>query len=245
VKTVMKVVKWVLIGLFVLSLFTCTGAFWIIEIPVVLAIGWIHFLMGVLPEVTFQWGAIAETLAVAAALGVGTHLLLRRLWRQLRAEEAESRPWPVRWSVSLVSLVVLLFSATMATVGIGHQVGWLMSDPEPLLESSWRVMMLSRRGEELCLAAVRLAGQGVPEARVMQRLLTDPDTRKTAELMHVARLQGPGEGPLFVVFPRDPIAREEAGGQRCGSKYGDRVSVSASELPKLLTERRVAADTPP
>lgn len=243
-KTALKVIKWVLLGLFGLSLLTCTGAVWLIEVPILLVIGWVHFLAGVLPEVTFRWGYIAETLGVVVVLGVGTHLFLGRLWRQLRAEEAQARPWPVRWSVSLVALGVLLFSATMATVGIGHQVGWMMSSPEPLVESSWNSMRQSARIRQLCAEAVQLTGQGLSEARVQQRLLADLELRSTAEQFHVMRLEVPGEKPRYVVFSRDPAARAE-GALRCGPGYNDQTPVSALELTQLLTEHRVAADTPP
>ncbi len=244
-KWVLRIFKWVGVAFAGLTLLTCTGAVWLIEVPFLLVVGWVYFLGGVMPGVTFRWGAIAETLAVVAVLGVGTHLLLGRLWRQLRAEQAQARPWPVRWSVSLVALLVLLFSATMATVGIGHQVGWMLSGPEPLVESSWRSMREGQRNRELCEKAVRLTGQGLSEARVLQQLLADPETRAAAEQMHAVRLQGPTEAPLYVIFPRDPVVREQTGGQRCGTRYEDQVPVSASELPQLLTERRVAADTPP
>jgi hypothetical protein len=205
------------------------------------------FLMDVLPEVTFRWGAIAETVAVGAVLGVGTHLFLRRLWRQLRPEEADARPWPVRWSVSLVALIVLLFSATMATVGIGHQVGWLVTSREPVVESSWRfnTFILERDHTSLCRQALRLSVSGVTDARLVQALLRDPDTRKDAEWLYVEPWRGSGGEVGFLVFPRDPVTRERGGGVRCGGGLKESESVQAAELPRLLSESKVAADTAP
>ncbi|HZH78464.1 MAG TPA: hypothetical protein VEY88_20715, partial [Archangium sp.] len=132
-----KVMGWGLAFVFAVFFLTCSGEVWMFQVPWMLVAGWSAFIGRVLPEVTFRWSAIAETVLVAGILGVGTHLFLRQLWRQLRPETAEASPWQVRWSVSLVALLVLLFSATMATVGIGHQVGWLASGRTRMLQSSW------------------------------------------------------------------------------------------------------------
>jgi hypothetical protein len=247
VKTVSKVLGWVLATLFGLSLLTCTGQMWLMQVPILLAVGWCMFLLDVLPEVTFRWGAIAETVAVSAVLGVGTHLFLRRLWRQLRPEVADARPWLVRWSVSLVALIVLLFSATMATVGIGHHVGWLATSREPLVESSWRFnsYILERDYMSLCRQALSLSQSGVTDAQLVQALLRDPETRADAEQLYVLPWRG-SEGEVgLLVFSRDPLTREHAGGVRCGGGLKESESIKAAELPRLLSESKVAADTAP
>ncbi|MFY0562944.1 hypothetical protein ACN28E_03785 [Archangium lansingense] len=244
-KKVMKVIGWVLGALFGMSFFICMGQEWVLQAAWTLVVGWCGFLLGVLPQVTFRWGAIAETVLVGAVLGVGTHLFLRRLWRQLRPEDV--RPWPVRWSVSLVALLVLLFCATMATVGIGHHVGWLASGEAPLAESSWRYSLthLEWDNEGLCRKAEELSRSGVPDARIAQVLLRgDLVTRSEAERMHVVPWRGAGGEAGFLVFPRDPIKRQRVGGARCGGGL-TRESVQAAELPRLLSEGQVAAGTAP
>ena len=242
-----KVLNWGVAAIFGVFFLTCTGQVWLIQVPWMLVAGWSAFIGRVLPEVTFRWGAIAETVVVAGMLGVGTHLFLRRLWRQLRPETVEASPWRVRWSVSLVALLVLLFSATMATVGIGHQVGWLASGRTRLLESSWRMsgFMLSRDHTAVCGEALRLARQGVPDAEVAGRLLRSSEDREDAERMHVVPRRGPGGEPGFLVFSRDPLARETSGGVRCGGGLEREESFPVAELPKLLSEARVATGTTP
>ncbi|MFY0526783.1 hypothetical protein ACN28I_27790 [Archangium gephyra] len=243
----MKVVGWVLGTLFVMSFFICMGREWLIQVPLTLALGWVAFLLRVVPEMTWRWGAIAETVAVGAVLGVGTHLFLRRLWRQLRPEEA----WPVCWSASLVALIVLLFGATMATVGIGHHVGWLVSSREPLAQSSWRFLPSRVRweNEELCAKAQELSKSGVSDARMVQVLLGDEDekTRDRAERLYVVPWKGPGGEAGFLVFPRDPISRGWADAVRCGGGLAQDEVIKAAELPRLLSESQgqVAADTAP
>jgi hypothetical protein len=240
-----RVIGWVLGALFVMSVPICMGQVWVIQVPLALVVGWVGFLRRVVPEVTWRWGAIAETVAVGAVLGVGSHLFLRRLWRQLRPGDAS--PWPVRWSVSLVALIVLFFCATMATVGIGHHVGWLASGRAPLTESSWRFMprLMEWEHEEVCQKALVLSKSGVPDARIAQVLLGDEQTRTKAERLHVVPRQGPGGEVGFLVFPRDPISRERAGGVRCGGGVVGKEPFMAAELPRLLSEPPVAAGTAP
>ena len=242
-----KVMGWGLAFVFAVFFLTCSGEVWMVQVPWMLVAGWSAFIGRVLPEVTFRWSAIAETVLVAGMLGVGTHLFLRRLWRQLRPETAEASPWQVRWSVSLVALLVLLFSATMATVGIGHQVGWLASGRTRMLQSSWgaSAFMLSRDNTAVCGAALRLSKQGVPDAEVAGRLLRSSEDREQAERMHVVPRRGPGGEPGFLAFPRDPLARENSGGVRCGGGLAREESFRAAELPKLLSETQMAASTAP
>lgn len=242
-----KASAWVLGTLFAMSFFLCLGQTWVIEVPVVLLTGWLSFLQHVGPEVTFRWGAIAETVGVGVLLGVGTHLFLRRLWRQLRAGDADARPWPLRWSVSLVAFLVLLFSATMATVGMGHHVGWLVSRRESALELSWRFSRLrqTHEYEAMCRNALSLSHSGLADAQVTQALLEDAWMRRQFEQLHLVPVRGTDGAAGFLVFPRDPITRELLGGMRCGAGLKEGESFQAAELPRLLAAQRVSEGTAP
>ncbi len=244
---VSKVLGWGFVTFFGLVFLLTTGQMWMFQVPFLLVVGWWKFLLDVLPEVTFRWGAIAETVAVGAVLGVGTHLFLRRLWRRLRPEVADAGPWPVRWSVSLVALIVLLFSATMATVGIGHHVGWLASSREPVVESSWwfNPLRMGWASTEVCKYALSLSRSGVSDGQVGRELLQNGELREKAELRHVVLQRGPGGEVGFLVFPRDPVTLERVGGVRCGGGLKEETSFQAAELPRLLSESKVAADTAP
>lgn len=232
-----KVVAWLILAFFVLLFLTGMGVVWIFQVPALLVTGWFRFLSTVGPEVTFRWGGIAEAVAVGAVLGVGTHLFLRGLWRQLRSGEA----WPVRWSVSLLALIVLLFGATMATVGVGHQVGWLMTDAEPVLVSEWQFRARHEDNHQLCREALKLAERGMPDVLVTQRLLARPESRAAAERLHVVSLRGPDGVPAFVVFPRDPVSRQQSGGARCRQGKLDEELIQAVDLPRLLSGEQVVA----
>jgi hypothetical protein len=195
---------------------TCSGQVWLFQVPYLLLTGWFRFLQQVLPEVTFNWSAIAETVGVLALLSVGTHLFLRGMWHHLYPHDV----WLVRWSASVVGFLVLLFCATMATVGLGHHLGWLRSGGTPMVESSWRFANLVQQQDEsaLCQEALNWVKSGGADDEVVQALMRKPDTREAVERMHVVRLHQAGEEPGFFVFPRDPGLRRDEGGVRCGAE---------------------------
>ncbi len=53
------------------------------------------------------------------------------------------RLWSIRWTASLVTLIVLMFMVGLAATGIVHQVGWLIAsrrsvlEPKPLFRGVW------------------------------------------------------------------------------------------------------------
>jgi hypothetical protein len=239
-----KIVGSVLAAVFGLMFINCTGQLWLLQMPYLLVTGWVGFLRRVLPEVTLGWSAIAETVAVGAVLGVGTHLFLRWVWRHLRHEKAV---WPVRWSASVVALLVLLFGAAMATVGIGHQVGWLASRRTSLVSSPWNhtFKALGRDNSSLCNEALRWSSSGVSDTKVVQALLRLPETRKEFERLHVVPLRGPDGEPGFLIFPRDTDLREGGGGVRCWEGLEQAETIHATALPQLLQDSQVAADQAP
>ena len=93
--------------------------------------------------------------------------------------------------------------------------------------------------------ALRLSKQGVPDAEMARALLRNPELREVAERMHVVARRGPGGEPGFLVFSRDPLTRERGGGVRCGGGQEREDSFQAAELPRLLSEARVAEGTAP
>jgi hypothetical protein len=98
------------------------------EVPRTLFFGWMFFLGRVLPRVAPDWGTVAVSGTALVLFTAAVHWLGRSWSRQARPGQA----WRVRWSLSLVAVVFLLFAAGVAVVGITHQVGWLLTSPEPL-----------------------------------------------------------------------------------------------------------------
>ncbi len=114
---------------------TCLGAFWIPETVFQLAGGWAFFLARVLPGVTVSLAGSVTAIVCLVALGVGIHCFCEWLYREIckRRGAAERGIWPLRWTSSILSVVVLMFIAGISVVGISHQTVWLMTAPEPLI----------------------------------------------------------------------------------------------------------------
>jgi len=236
----LRISGWVVGLLIVLPCIGSFGATWVLVLPVQLAVGWAMFLFRVLPEVSVRPAAVLEAVLVLAALGGGLHLFMRWLWPQLRTQEQSPQPWPVRWSVSILSLLVLLFLATMATVGIGHQVGWLATSREPLLESSFRFGFPEHReASELCDEALRLSKGGAADERIGGLLLAKERTRELMEQLSVVPVRKPDSAVAFLVIPRDPAGLQQHGVLRCGGGRLDPEGFQARLLPRLLAGEEV------
>jgi hypothetical protein len=235
-----KGLMWLLGGAVVLIFVITLGPPIPFQVLLALALGWVAFLFRVLPEVTFNGSAIAQTVAVGGVLGVGAHASARWLWRQVRPEDAS--PWRARWTASLLALLVLLFCATMATVGVGHHVGWLAA-----YEGSWAATSRFRsmvgvlsHGESVCGEAARVLERDPSGASLSRALLESPRTRGQAELMHTVLVRGADGKQELLLFARDPLLREEDGVVRCWPERGREQWLPARALSKLLAGEAVA-----
>jgi hypothetical protein len=111
------------IALVVVAVFaTVEGAF-------ALLVGWIAFLIRVVPQVTPDGPTTIVGLAAILVFAIGVHWA-GRSWRGRSGETG--RRWTIRATASVVLGVVVLFAAGIALVGIVHQAGWLAADDAPL-----------------------------------------------------------------------------------------------------------------
>jgi prepilin-type processing-associated H-X9-DG protein len=112
---------------------------WPLEFIAFMAVGWIAFLRRVIPEVKADWGTVVFAVLALAVFTIGLHAFLgwfHRHWT--RAEDARiPSSWSAGWSAATVTIILLLFVAGTATVGIVHQVTWLARSPEPLFASNF------------------------------------------------------------------------------------------------------------
>ena len=99
---------------------------WMPETLVTLALGWVTYLWRVIPKLNPDPWTVATAVACLALVILGTHRFLRWL---------AGGEW--RWSRTLrcVGLLVLMFVAGIAVVGVTHQTSWLAQSPEPFLVS--------------------------------------------------------------------------------------------------------------
>lgn len=101
------------------------------QIAIDLLFGWIGFLARVLPNVDGRldgWLVFGGGVLLATVIA---HWLLRWLHRQWYASMSAPGRWRFRWTLSLMSLVMVLFAAGTCMVGATHQAAWLAaSDSE-------------------------------------------------------------------------------------------------------------------
>jgi hypothetical protein len=130
-----------------------------IEFPFHLAVGWIPFLGRVLPQLRVRWDVAVSTAVYLVLLVVGAHLFLRWLYRETRdpaAGSGERRRWRLRWTLGGLAVVLLMFVAGTAAVGIVHQSVWLARSPKPIYRSgSYRANRIK------CQSNLRQIGYGL------------------------------------------------------------------------------------
>jgi hypothetical protein len=126
----MKYVWWTLGILVALILLAPFVPF--LELFVILPLGWIRFLIRVLPQVTFNPALAIQTIVLATfAVGL-THWLLGWLYRAVQSDETETeQPWRWKWTFSSLTIVMLAFVVGISMVSIVHQSYWLTRHEEP------------------------------------------------------------------------------------------------------------------
>jgi prepilin-type processing-associated H-X9-DG protein len=146
-----RVVVWLSVLVFVLFILSSIGLVLPIEIPVFLAFGWIWYLARTLPEIQIARSGVVTAAACLLLLVVGMQYFLGWLYGELRKptsdHAARDSRWKWRWTLSLVVGVMLLFAAGTATVGVTHQLGWLITSNEPLVVSSGGGREAARRAQ--------------------------------------------------------------------------------------------------
>jgi prepilin-type processing-associated H-X9-DG protein len=125
-------------SLFVLA---CLGQAVPFEFAFFLIAGWADYLYRVALQVKLDTSATATAAVCLILLTVGLHQFASWLYpflaRAPAADCGESlRRWPARWTAWLITGVVLMFIAGLATVGITHQTAWLLFTSEKLVNAS-------------------------------------------------------------------------------------------------------------
>jgi hypothetical protein len=99
------------------------GGTWVAEVPLTLALGWMPYLARIVPGLNPDPWAVSTAILCLAGVAVGAHYFLRWL---------AGGAWPWKRTLRCVSLVVLMFVAGIALVGVAHQTAWLARSPESL-----------------------------------------------------------------------------------------------------------------
>lgn len=208
-------------GLALLAL--VAGAAFLVEAPLRLLLGWVPFLREALGRVRWQPLTVLASLAAAAAFVAGAHKAAG--WLRA-ARDPQAPPWPLRATLALSGLLALLFLASMATLGVVHQVGWLAGADEPALRSSWARHQSRADAQAVCLslrAALAEERPGVPPSRRATEVAAAQTRFQVAP-----RASAKGD-PSFLLLPTDPQERLEGEGWICPAqgRVEDRLPAAA------------------
>jgi hypothetical protein len=105
------------------------------QIPKQLLFGWYGFIEMNLDAMQPNGRLIAEAIVCTIILALGAHYFCRWLWVRMTPDGTEH--WRVRWTVTGLATILLLFVAGIATIGITHQTAWLFTMKGPSVIDSW------------------------------------------------------------------------------------------------------------
>jgi hypothetical protein len=115
-----------------------------LEFVFTMVTGWLTFLFRVVPQVEVDVAAAVLGCSAFGIFVVGLHVLLRHLAASYRQDDAAAIDltinWRLRWTISAASIILLIFIAGIAFVGITHQTIWLLTSPEPIMQRPGRLI---------------------------------------------------------------------------------------------------------
>lgn len=110
-----------------------TGQFWMLEVPVRLATGWVAYLDRAERNVAPDLMHVASAVTCLVGTAIVAHLFLR--WLAASA----GHKWPAKRTFQVLVLVALMFASGLAVVGLVQQTSWLIRTPEPLVHDPRRL----------------------------------------------------------------------------------------------------------
>ncbi|MDP1586286.1 MAG: hypothetical protein Q8M07_00960, partial [Prosthecobacter sp.] len=108
-----RLVKWALRVFLVLFLASFLLAAGLLEVPFRLLLGWAPYLAHVVPQTQVNVELLLCSLGALALGMIGLQWLMSRLRTPLR--------WSWRWTLACCAMLVVMFSTSIAAVGIVHQ----------------------------------------------------------------------------------------------------------------------------
>lgn len=142
-----RLVKWALRVFLVLFLASFLLAAGLLEVPFRLLLGWAPYLAHVVPQTQVNVELLLCSLGALALGMIGLQWLMSRLRTPLR--------WSWRWTLACCAMLVVMFSTSIAAVGIVHQVGWLFRLPKWIEWSGFGVQTQALNHAKQVLLAAR------------------------------------------------------------------------------------------
>ncbi|TAL05915.1 MAG: hypothetical protein EPO07_02780 [Verrucomicrobia bacterium] len=216
-----------------------------VEIGITLIAGWWSFLSRTVPRIHWNWDLLGMALFCLGVILFLGHWVLNRLLQLAQSAHHPERPtwrWPWKWTWCGLSAALLFFFVGMSVGGIVHQLGWILSSPEPLMEAKrWYGMDYNNiRQLDGAWQQASLDGEGdigrirqlVWEKNGMLRGDSGADLRQKYHLLLISGEDGKIAGAVIV--PRDSKARSKVG---CYYSFGDKSDFEPESKLKEILER--------
>lgn len=110
----------------------CAGATWPAESVWRLLSGWLTYPFKTAGQITIEWTSIGICGGALVLFSLGLHSLLKWL-HGLRQTESD---WPLKSSLKIVAMILFAFVAGTSMIGIVHQITWMATSEESLIEST-------------------------------------------------------------------------------------------------------------
>ena len=94
-----------------------------------LLLGWFYYTTQTLPSVSINPEAVVLGFLCLLALALGGHQSARWLFNNWASPSAEPKFWRPSWTLLTLCIFVLMFIASIASIGIVHQTLWLANGP--------------------------------------------------------------------------------------------------------------------
>ena len=216
----------------------------------VLIVGWASFLIRTLPRITWNADLVGMAVICITLILGGTQWFMDWICRHrgaaIGAEEGTCR-WPWRRTWCGVVGIGLTFLIGSSLVGAVHQIGWIRSSDEPMMEV--------RRGGSPIASRVQIQGafdtallESGGKFEAARRLVWDPEVRylarseKLRETFHIlAIVSSDNQFPGLIIFPRDAGERARSGGLYCLGP--ERKPVTGEQISELLARNRLELRT--
>ncbi len=114
-------------------LIAMSGAFHLFEVAARLAMGWFLYPINNAGNFTIEWTSVGIATIAAGLFVWRLHALLAQWW----GRRTQTR-WHFRKTLGLVAGLLCLSAAGIALISIAHQVIWLSTSDEPMVESTGR-----------------------------------------------------------------------------------------------------------
>lgn len=141
----------------------------------------------------------------------------------------------------------LVFLVGMAVGGIVHQIGWIHSNPEPLMEQKGRNWEVLGGMRNFATAYQIVSDDGTNDIAIIRRDIWDSidghwsTTRRTLDVRQAFHclviVDDSQKAQGYLIFPRDPSVAQKAGGYFCFGSAGYEAA-PWEKIQALLSEYR-------